>query len=199
MREVDGQPLHAGAGAVPPQRLAEYVAFQGQVWNSGQPARADHLVEMATTNALWLCGDQAASKIEQIVPTPEVAAVRVDGRHYPHEWVGTATAAIKTDGVEHHDDYFFPGPVDIAWDLAGALEEWRLAGAAERTFVDHYVTCSGDKSIGERLPFYRAAYLAFRGGYATFARDQLQNTRDGERFGRARDHYAARLSQVLSV
>jgi hypothetical protein len=49
------------------------------------------------------------------------------------------------------------------------------------------------------LPFYRAAYLAFRGGYATFACDQLHDTRDGQRFGAARDHYRARLSQVLSA
>lgn len=200
MREVPGQPLWSWqATGVTPQRIADYLAFEQQAWKTGHPASTADLVQMAVTNTLWLCGDEAATRVERLIPSIEVEAVRVDGRQYPHEWVGTQSSAIKTDGVEHHDDRFFPGPVDIAWDVAGAIEEWRLSDDAERALVDHYAAKSGDTSIAARLPFYRAAYLAFRGGYATFARDQLHSTRDGPRFAAARDHYCARLSQVLSA
>lgn len=200
MREVPGLPLWSWRTAgVTPQRLADYLAFEGQMWRTGEPSSTTDLVHMAVTNTLWLCGDDAATKLERLAPRSEIEAIRLDGRQYPHEWVGGQSSAIKTDGVEHHDDRFYPGPVDIAWDVAGAIEEWRLSGAAERALLDHYMTQSGDKSIDARLPFFRAAYLAFRGGYATFARDQLLDTRDGQRFGAAREHYRARLTQVLSV
>jgi hypothetical protein len=200
MTEVPGQPLWSSqAAGLTPQRLADYLAFEGKTWKTGQASMTGHLVEMAVTNTLWLCGGDAAEKMERLVPQQDAEAVRVDGRQFPHEWVGTQSSTIKTDGVEHHDDRFFPGPVDIAWDVAGAMEEWRLNTAAERALIDRYVVQSGDGSIEARLPFYRAAYLAFRGGFATLARDQLHDTRDGRLFGAARDHYRARLSQVLSV
>jgi hypothetical protein len=200
MREVPGKPLWSWqASGVTPHRLADYLAFEGRMWKTGKPSTTSDLVQMAVTNTLWLCGDDAAAHLERLIPRVEIEAVRVDGRQYPHEWVGSETSALKTDGVEHHDDRFYPGPVDIAWDVAGAIEEWRLTGAAERALIDHYVAQSDDRSLDDRLPFYRAAYLAFRGGYATFACDQLHDTRDGQRFGAARDHYRARLSQVLSA
>src|SRR5436853_406434 len=51
----------------------------------------------------------------------------VDGRMNPHEWLGTADGRLlKTDGATHGDDHFFPGPTDIAWDIAGAAVEWNL-------------------------------------------------------------------------
>ena len=37
---------------------------------------------------------------------------------------------MKVDAAAHGDDHGFPGPVDVAWDLAGAVVEWELGGAA---------------------------------------------------------------------
>ena len=40
----------------------------------------------------------------------------------PHAWLRDENGRlIKTNGSVHGDDHFFPGPCDIAWDLAGAF------------------------------------------------------------------------------
>ena len=49
---------------------------------------------------------------------PEGRAVALDGRMLPHEWLETPAGYVKTDALDHHDDHFFPGPQDIAWDVA---------------------------------------------------------------------------------
>ena len=41
----------------------------------------------------------------------------------PHEWLRLDDGNVrKTDAIAHGDDHLFPGPTDIAWDLAGAIE-----------------------------------------------------------------------------
>ena len=104
----------------------------------------------------------------------------------PHEWLETAGGYIKTDALDHHDDHFFPGPQDIAWDLAGFAVEF---GAGP-------VVCSSATSANRAIaisppgcPFYRAAYLAFRLGYCDMAAQALGDTPDAARFRRARDRY----------
>ena len=55
----------------------------------------------------------------------EGVVVAIDGRMLPHEWLETRMAIVKADALDHHDDHFFPGCQDIAWDIAGASVEWR--------------------------------------------------------------------------
>ena len=43
--------------------------------------------------------------------------------------------------------------------------------------VDSYIHQSGDRSVRERLPFFTAAYLAFRIGYATMNQFHAQAER----------------------
>src|SRR5438874_5859066 len=69
------------------------------------------------------------------IDDPELAfdaedLVLADGRMAPHEWILSANGLIKTDGASHGDDHFYPGPTDIAWDLAGAITEWRMDSRA---------------------------------------------------------------------
>ena len=90
-----------------------------------------------------------------------------DGRMLPHEWIATPTGYLKTDALDHGDNHFYPGPTDIAWDLAGAICEFDLNDQEREFLIDNYVQRSADRSVRERLPFFTAAYLAFRIGYAT--------------------------------
>jgi hypothetical protein len=88
----------------------------------------------------------------------ERAAI-VDGRLAPHEFLrATEGALLKVDGASHGDDHLFPGPADVAWDLAGALVEWELD--AERLVAAYRAVAGEDPSA--RLPAYRIAYAAFR-------------------------------------
>src|SRR5581483_10714874 len=108
--------------------------------------------------------------------------VAVDGRMMPWEWIAAPAGLFKTDAIDHHADDFLPGPRDIAWDLAGAIEECGLDAAAAAYAVTRYRDRTADASIELRLPFYRTAYLAYRIGYATLAVESLGETADGRRF-----------------
>jgi hypothetical protein len=84
--------------------------------------------------------------------------VALDGRLQPHEWIASNTALLKVDALDRYDDDFFPGSRDIAWDVAGAIVEFRLNHSEAEDFVSRYAEKSGDSTIRRRRPFYEAAY-----------------------------------------
>ncbi|MDQ6758533.1 MAG: hypothetical protein M3Z32_01550 [Acidobacteriota bacterium] len=129
----------------PPSRVAEYLAFRSKHFPTGDATRPQELLEMIEVNA-------GIAGLE--LPEP-AAAVITDGRLLPHEWVGGS----KTDALDHGDNHFFPGPTDIAWDIAALKVELGMDIAYE------YAQLSGDRGIAQRLPFYDVAYRAFRSGY----------------------------------
>jgi hypothetical protein len=86
-----------------------------------------------------------------------------DARLMPYEWRRDAAGvSLKTDAASHGDDQLFPGPTDVAWDLAGAILEWRMPGPAIDSFLERYVHRSGDRGVRARLPAWLFAYAAFR-------------------------------------
>jgi hypothetical protein len=167
-----------------------------------EPGPADELRAMVDTNVLESLGHEgerllAAHRAKWGSPAAD-APVALDGRMLPHEWLRTATGYIKVDALDHHDDHFFPGCRDIAWDVAGTCVEFELERDGRRYFVDRYRRESGDRTIVGRLPSYTVAYLAFRTGYATLAAESLGATPDGRRFAGLAGRYAARLRAELS-
>jgi hypothetical protein len=120
--------------------------------------------------------------------------VAVDGRMLPHEWLRTARGYLKVDALDHHDDHFFPGPVDIAWDLAAAAVEFGMSPEARQLLVERYRRLSGDRTIAGRLPYYTVAYLACRMGYASLAAETLAGTTDGGGFQGMLLHYRSMLT-----
>ena len=57
----------------------------------------------------------------------------------PHEWLELPDGRLlKLDGSAHGDDHFFPGPCDIAWDLAGTIVEWKLTAPEAEYFLEEY-------------------------------------------------------------
>lgn len=88
--------------------------------------------------------------------------VVADGRMMPHEWINAGDGRmVKTDGASHGDDHLFPGPTDIAWDLAGVIAEWDLDRSRQEFFLSEYRRRSGDDAVS-RLPAYLLAYSVFR-------------------------------------
>jgi hypothetical protein len=179
-------------------RAAEYLAFIYRTRESSVATPPDVLKAMAVANVRAMCGDQAALATENVPVCALDRAVVVDGHMRPHEWVRRGRRLQKTDGVEHGDDHFFPGPCDIAWDLAGVIEEWQLDAGAAAHLVERYVSVSHDRTVAQRLPFYQLAYLAFRGGYTALSRDQLHGTADAARFDAEHARYRHRLESMLS-
>ena len=84
-----------------------------------------------------------------------------DGRMQPHEWLLSADGhMLKTDSGSHGDDHFFPGPTDIAWDLAGAMVEWEMTAEQSAILLDLYRQKSGDDA-GSRIQHFVIAYWPF--------------------------------------
>jgi hypothetical protein len=123
---------------------------------------------------------------------PEIA---VDGRMLPHDWLRTSgNVLLKVDALDHHADDFLPGCRDCAWDIAGTMVEFDLDAPRVARLVDRYRWLSSDTTIERRLPFYRAAYLAYRIGYATLAAQTLgPASADGQRFASLTARYRRSL------
>ena len=166
--------------------MARYLAHLRRC-HPAEVATAADLATMLVTNVREGLGEAAAERLAaRLAPDraamPQEAPTAVDGRMLPHEWVRTSRGYLKADAVDHHDDHFYPGPQDIAWDVAGTCLEFGLEGDARRGFLELYRRESGDRSIAGRLPFHALAYLACRLGYASLAAESLGDTPDGARF-----------------
>jgi hypothetical protein len=199
---VDGVPLHAwDADAALLDWIGGYVARLARAFATDAVASWERLWSMLEVNVgeALPSSARALTRLESlracVLDTPLVG---VDGRMLPHEWLRIGPGFLKTDGVDHHDDHFWPGMQDPAWDLAGAAVEFALGREACSHLVRSYVRASGDATVGKRLPFYRVAYLAWRVGYATLAAETLAGTEDGGRFTTLREGYREALRCTLA-
>jgi hypothetical protein len=187
---VAGQPSSDDLNRETIHRLAEYCAFRARAFAAAPARSSEELERMAAHNLGQILG--SAPEISLPVVQPVIA----DGRMMPHEWVRTASGVLlKTDAASHGDDHFYPGPTDIAWDLAGAIVEWRMPPAAAAEFLARYAAMSGDDA-SPRIAQYRRANLAFRISFLEMA---SQSCDEAERKRLLRDvqAYRAILAQVI--
>lgn len=204
-RWLEGSPVEArDVGPQLIHRVARYLAWISRCERTGNAANPEPLLEMLRLNADEGLGPEwgdAAARLGRRLATAVAGspAVRVDGRMLMHEWVRTPTGFVKTDGNSHFDDHFYPGETDIAWDVAAAVIELDLDRGQEHMLVREYQMLSGDRGVTGRLPFMRAAYIAFRLGYTAMAANALGATADGDRMRRAAGQYAAGLKRELSA
>lgn len=144
------------------RRLAEYCALRAREFPA-EDADGAALAELVRVNSSEGLGGELSAELA--VERPVIA----DGKMQPHEWVRSADGRLwKTDGASHGDDHFFPGPVDVAWDLAGASVEWEMSPAAEEFFLAEYGKASGDDARA-RMAAWKLAYTLFRLGYCALA------------------------------
>jgi hypothetical protein len=181
-------------------RLADYLAYMRGTFASGERDNIDEVSEMMQVNTHEGLGAEYASAAEILARKAAAYAeprVAVDGRLLSHEWIDGASGLFKVDALDHHADDFFPGCRDIAWDVAGGLAEVALTPELEAAMISRYTGASGDTTIGTRLPFYRAAYLAYRLGYTTLAAETLGGCDDGIRFRKLQSRYRRSLAALL--
>ena len=169
-----------------PARLAEYCAFRARTFVA-EPAELNALEPMAAHNLNELGFDR-------VVRLRTERPVLADGRMQPHEWLLTSDGQIfKTDSGSHGDDHFFPGATDIAWDLAGAIVEWKMDPAEAETFLEAYRRASGDDA-SSRIADFIAAYAVFRCAYCLMAAKAMPGNEEQARLERAAMQYRALLS-----
>ena len=176
------------------RHLATYCAFRMREFKAddSQPSAID---EMAGWN--WSLEFGESGDALEFGPIEVEHRVYCDAHMMPHEWLELPDGRLlKLDGASHGDDHFFPGPCDIAWDLAGTIVEWELSGREAEQFLEEYRSLSGDDAR-RRLPPYLRAYVSFRLGWCKMAAlasagsfDEPLLWRDFERYRR----YAEGLS-----
>src|SRR5262249_11759046 len=123
--------------------------------------------------------------------------IYADCRMLPHEWFLTPQGGIlKTDSVGHSEGHQLPGPVDIAWDLAGAIVEWDLSVAQTDFFLNEYQRQSGD-NLRNRLPGYLLAYSVLRAAQCRMAAASAGNGRDAQALRNIYHAHRARVQSLL--
>lgn len=171
-------------------RLAEYCAFRLRE----MPA------ELADLNALQ---KMAEHNLRELQFDADVALqlrhpVIADACMQPHEWLLLKDGRmLKTDSGSHGDDHFFPGPTDIAWDLAGAIIEWRMDAEQTREFLELYRRASGDDAHA-RIDSFIKAYTVFRAAYCMMAANAMNGTDEQARLDQAAESYRALLMNDVS-
>jgi len=185
-----GRPRDIDRGAV--LQLASYCAFRQANFRL-RSASGEALEQMTEVNLERALGVSAS------VVLPMERPVIADARMMPCEWVRAADGRLlKVDAASHGDDHFYPGPTDIAWDIAGAIIEWKLDRGASDLLIAEYQRISGD-SIKRRLPAYLLAYCAFRLGFTLSAARSVSEAKEIGRFQREAEGYQARLATLLSL
>jgi hypothetical protein len=188
---VSGRPLEnrdLSTGLL--SRMAEYCAFR--VTNLPAPdATVALLQEMTQVNlAVELGLDHSSPAL------PLERPVYPDCRMLPHEWrINTRGRILKTDAVGHAEGHQLPGPVDIAWDLAGAIMEWDLSPEASRFFLDEYQRMSGDRAH-QRAQAYFLPYAVFRMSHCRMAAEAMRGTFDANHL---HNDYAAYTMKVKAL
>jgi hypothetical protein len=199
---VPGQPVQAGeAGPALVERMAQYLAYVQRRFVAEQAVAVDELLEMIRVNVskglgpAWLPPGGWGARFRAAVQNRP--AVALDARMLPHEWLAAGAAYLKTDGLDHHRDHFFPGLQDAAWDIAGTGIEFGLSRGAFACLRQRYQALARDPALPAVLPFYRVAYLAFRLGYTRLAADTLANSAERPKFQALSQRYAACLRREL--
>lgn len=168
------------------RKLASYCAFRAGAF-AAETCDLNSLQEMADYNLQQLTVPASPALC---LERPVIA----DGRMQPHEWILLPDGKmLKTDSGSHGNDHFFPGPTDIAWDLAGAIVEWRMDEAQAEALLTQYRQASGDDPR-ERIIDFLAAYSVFRSAYCLMAANALSGTEEERKLRLAAEGYRSRFA-----
>ncbi|MBV8475593.1 MAG: hypothetical protein JOZ36_02920 [Acidobacteria bacterium] len=175
------------------ERLARYCAFRAAEFRmSNSPP--SQLSAMLKFNVLHEFG------IELFLDTDDLSTaepILSDARMQPHEWIRRDNSQIvKVDAYTHGDDHFFPGPSDVAWDLAGAIVEWNLQQDATDYFLSTFRRVSGiDRS--QQLDTFILAYTVLRLAYWKMALPTVKASSEEQRVAQAYEYYRALAQDQL--
>ena len=176
------------------ERIARYCTFRSAEF------RAEHdtpepLAEMLRVNLVREFEWEIDFDPELLRPQNMIV---VDGRMNPHEWLGTADGRLlKTDGATHGDDHFFPGPTDIAWDIAGAAVEWNLRPDALDFLLSRYRLLTGE-DLRQRLQIVLITYAVFRLAWCKMALPTVPGTAEEFRLAQEYRYYRRHIETQLA-
>lgn len=173
--------------------IAQYCAFRvlNFCCESSQPGELRKMLEFNIHQEFGL--DLKLDDDELLCLHPVLA----DGRMQPYEWIATgANEFLKTDAISHGDNHFFPGPCDIAWDLAGTAIEWQLSPDALNFLLSRFRQLSG-VNPSPRLQHYMLAYSVFRLGFCKMAMSTVSGSTEEHRLHTAFLYYRSQAERLL--
>jgi hypothetical protein len=174
------------------QRLADYCVFRSRAMQASFPVNVE-LETMLRFNVKEEFGIELPANVSELRVLKPVIA---DGRMSPSKWMDSDGALLKLDSAIHGDDHFFPGPTDIAWDLAGTIIEWELEAESAQLFLDCYYRASADDP-SDRVPNYLLAYSVFRTAYCKMASASMEGSEEEARLVRDYLRYRAQAQRYL--
>jgi hypothetical protein len=193
---IPGRPLNSSdISASLIARMGHYCAFRANEMRTDETPQSG-LEEMVRHNLDEL---KLPCNINLDLLHTGYAAI-TDAHMQPEEWILSAHGEVlKVDASTHGDDHFFPGPVDIAWDLAGAIVEWGLTKEARESLVATFQGLRGESIPRQRLSAFVSAYAVFRLAYSKMASLALQGSQEECRWQTAYEFYLQRLLIELKV
>jgi hypothetical protein len=172
-------------------RIAAYCAFRGRefVEVKDQPSELEHMLRFNWKN-------EFGAELDYELTFADGRMIVTDSRMMPHKWIRRPNGEVlKVDSTSHGDDHFFPGPCDIAWDLAGTIVEWRLSREATDYFLREYRKLSGDDPT-PRLGKYMLAYATFRLAYSRMAARAMGGTQEEPLLTREYERYRLQALEI---
>ncbi len=172
--------------------------------DSEQKTALARLQEMLFFNTREALGETAAMRAQEL----GVAAMNAqktlprtygDGHLAPHEWLRTRSGAIlKTDALGHDNDHTLIGRQSFAWDVAGAIIEWKLSDTATASLLAALQDAGNEIIPPDVLRFHLLAYAAFRLGQCSLcAAIAGHDAPEQFRLERAGDLYREALARHL--
>jgi len=192
---VEGRPLEP-SDVTPAvlERIAQYSAMRVREFAAENECSDDHIAEMIRFNAQTELGIDIDFDDDTFRPQQLIFA---DGRMQAHEWIQAQNGTLlKVDATTHGDDHFFPGPTDIAWDIAGTVVEWRLDRGATDYLVQRFQQLTGDNLRG-RLPAFVFAYTVVRMAAWKMALSTVIGSAEESRVRQAYKYYRQLAEQQL--
>jgi hypothetical protein len=175
------------------ERIAQYCSFRACEFTCAAPCNSE-FERMLEFNVHQEFGRELKLNPGQLTSTNPVLA---DGRMQPYEWIGSTNGELlKTDAIAHGDNHFFPGPCDIAWDLAGAIVEWNLSPEAKEFLLRRFHQRSGI-DVSEKVKLYMLAYSVFRLGFCKMAISTVSGSEEEYRLDSAYHRYRTKAAEML--
>lgn len=169
-------------------------------------AAVARLAEMLSCNTSEALGPEAAEHTNRWSAAAAREAERTasatygDGSMEPHGWLRDGTGRLrKVGGIGHDRDHTVVGRQSIAWDVAGTIVEWGLAGRARDRFLRLVGEFHPELLVEPWMRFHELAYAAFRLGHATMAATPGADAAEDERDARATEWYRHGLAALLGA
>jgi hypothetical protein len=188
---LDGQPLASAVDEKVLNRIAAYCAFRGREFPEikDQPSELGQMLRFNWKN-------EFGAEFEGDLSFCDGRMIVTDSRMMPYKWIRCKDGKLlKVDSTSHGDDHFFPGPCDIAWDLAGTIVEWSLSQEASDYFLCQYVKLSGDDPTA-RIGKYLLAYATFRLAYSRMAARAMGGTPEEALLMREYERYRLQALEI---